>query len=78
MGTAEEDRAVQWDEEEKEEEKEEKKKKKGMCAKLLKFFASLGGQICQSTKLLPLKLIRMFNKDISWWPYIQYSLLKYN
>ena len=78
MGTAEEDRAVQWDDEEEEEEKEEKKKKKGMCAKLLKFFASLGGQIYYSIMLLQLKLIRMFNKDISWWPYNQDSLLKYN
>ena len=47
MGIVEEETAGEWDEEkEEEEEKEEKKKKKGMCAKLLKFFASLGGQIC--------------------------------
>ena len=49
MGSAEEEKAAQWGEEEdieeeEEEEGEKKKKKKGMCAKLLKFFASLGGQ----------------------------------
>ena len=53
MGIVEEETAGEWDEEkEEEEEKEEKKKKKGMCAKLLKFFASLGGQIYYSTMLL--------------------------
>ena len=48
MGSAEEEKAAQLGEEEdiegEEEEGEKKKKKKGMCAKLLKFFASLGGQ----------------------------------
>ena len=49
MGSAEEEKAGQLEEEEDIEEEEEegkkkKKKKKGMCAKLLKFFASLGGQ----------------------------------
>ena len=48
MGSAEEETAGQWGEEDDMEEEEEegktKKKKKGMCAKLLKFFASLGGQ----------------------------------
>ena len=49
MGSVEEEKAAQWGEEEdiekdEEEEGEKKKKKKGMCAKLLKFFASLGGQ----------------------------------
>ena len=50
MGSAEQEMATQLGEEEDIEEEEEgeegekKKKKKGMCAKLLKFFASLGGQ----------------------------------
>ena len=45
MGIVEEETVGEWDEEkEKEEEEKEEKKKKGMCAKLLKFFASLGGQ----------------------------------
>ena len=62
MGSGEDEKADQWGEEEddvdqEEEEKKKKKKKKGMCAKLLKFFASLGGwyqtvQICKSRKLL--------------------------
>ena len=47
MGSGEDEKADQWGEEEddvdQEEEEEKKKKKKGMCAKLLKFFASLGG-----------------------------------
>ena len=48
MGSGEDEKADQWGEEEddidqEEEEKKKKKKKKGMCAKLLKFFASLGG-----------------------------------
>ena len=46
MGIVEEETVGEWDEEkekEEEEEEEEKddKKKKGMCAQLLKFFASL-------------------------------------
>ena len=49
MGSGEDEKADQWGEEEddihqeEEEKKKKKKKKKGMCAKLLKFFASLGG-----------------------------------
>ena len=47
MGSGEDEKADQWGEEEddvdQEEEEKKKKKKKGMCAKLLKFFASLGG-----------------------------------
>ena len=48
MGSGEDENADQWGEEEddidqEEEEEKKKKKKKGMCAKLLKFFASLGG-----------------------------------
>ena len=60
MGIVEEETVGEWDEEkEKEEEEKEEKKKKGMCAKLLKFFASLGGQIYYSTILRQSKLIRM-------------------
>ena len=45
MGIVEDETAGEWDDDDEEyEEKEEEKKKKGMCAKLLKFFASLGGQ----------------------------------
>ena len=45
MGSAEEAGQLGEEEdiEEEKEEEEKKKKKKGMCAKLLKFFASLGG-----------------------------------